>query len=758
VQLEVVGLEGESLLVVLRSEGLEEGDETSLEVTEDGRAPFPADLECGAGYSLSIESAPPDRTCRLASDVGTSGPDRVHRVECFTRPAACEGLFVEPPQRVRFEDALGPGLPLSERDIGVTSLVRHPNDPDVWYAGTMQGGVFRYADGEWTEVLDIRPQVDSEGEDGFLSLVLAPDFPDDPRLFVHYVYEEPDPRRIMISRFTLRGDGPEFDLDSELPVLEVRKSPDRNSHAGGTLHFGPDGMLWGSIGDGGVTDDPPDNAQDVSTLLGTMFRVDVSGAEPYVSPPDNPFGPDGERPGEGRPEIWAWGMRNPYRWSFDALTGEAWGGDVGHVTWEEINHYERGRNYGWPVREGPTCFGSQDDACPSDGFTPPVHAYAQEVGEAVIGGGVYRGAAIPELYGAYLFGDFGSRELRAILDPYDTRQVVELGELPIAPVSFATDADGEVLALGFSGRIVRLVGADAGEDLPATIDATGCLRDGSTELAPAFVPYDVASPLWSDGAEKGRWLALPEGTAATVGDDGDLALPVGAVVAKDFTVDGRLLETRFLLHRAPGQWVGYSYRWEPDGSEARLVTAGMNEDLGDQTWFYPGPSDCGQCHTEAAGRSLGLELRQLAGVIELDGAPSPQLPYLVANGVLESAPTATPFPALDDDAAPLADRARAYLHANCSHCHRPENPIRVELDLRFTTPLAETGVCAEPLLDDLGLTDPQIVAPGAPDRSVLLARMRSLGPERMPRLATSVVDEAAVGVVEAWIAGLASCE
>lgn len=763
--LSVEGLDQGELRVVLYSDGLPDRRSLEIDVSADGVHAFARTLACGAPYTLAVEKTPENLRCRLLSDQGTSGPDRSHTLQCFPPPATCEALFVEPTSLVEFEDALG-GPPWDEDQAGswMSHLIPSPKDAATWYAATVQGTVHRTQgypsqSTAWERVLDIRSRVRSNMEDGIVSIVLAPDFPSDPRLFVQYVVEEPEPRRIRLSRFKLKGNGPAFDPDSELVLLEVEKTVGTIGHSGGTVNFGPDGMLYGSIGDGGVQDQPPNNAQDTQTLLGTMYRIDVlSGTEPYAIPADNPFASGGERPGEGLPEVWAWGLRNPYRWDFDPVRGEAWGGDVGQVTWEEINHYQKGKNYGWPVREGPTCYGSQNNRCQSEGLTAPVHAYAQEVGDAVMGGVFYYGSAIPELDGAYLFGDFGSRVLRALVSPYGAAEVVELGTLPIAPVDFTVDADGEVLIAGLSGRVVRMVPSRGGTELPKQLAASGCVGENG-QLSDAFIPYTVNAPLWSDGADKARFFALPAATSATVEADGDLTFPPGTVLAKSFALGGRQLETRFMLHRVPGEWVGYSYRWDRSGRTATLVEESVTESVGDGIqWFYPGPSDCMACHTRAAGRSLGLELGQLGdahrGAAQLGHGG--QLDRLVDAEATDPASMAGPiFPALSDAGASVTDRVRGYLHSNCSHCHRAGHPLRVSIDLRFDTPLGEMGVCNPPEQGDLGIVDARVVAPGAPERSVLLARMNTLGEERMPRLGTSVIDREAVDLVGAWIRGLA---
>ncbi|HJL18024.1 MAG TPA: PQQ-dependent sugar dehydrogenase [Sandaracinaceae bacterium LLY-WYZ-13_1] len=766
VRIEVSGLAGPGLVVGMRG-----GDvETSRTIDADGAYAFDEEVAEGEPITVWIEEPPGEGACEVEEGERASGPALAPvPVRCVAPPAVCEGLFVAPDTPVRFEPVFTDLPPWSlegepER-FTFTTLRQAPGDDRYWYLVAREGVVWRFEnrpDVDSAEVLlDIRERVHWERDDGLVSLAFHPDFEDNGWVFVQYALYE---NRARVSRFTRLGDGPAFDPDSEAVLFEVQR--DTRLHVGGTLHFGDDGHLYGSMGDGGSSEEPHDNAQELDSLLGTMFRVDVDvgpdADPPYRAPPDNPFGAEGERAGEGRPEIWAWGLRNLYRWSFDPVTGEAWGGDVGQMLAEEVNHLRRGHNYGWPFREGADCYppdGTVTD-CRAEGLTPPAHEYGRDDGASITGGRVYRGSAVPALYGAYLFGDFVSQRMWALADPYGARRVVPLGETGIGIVDVAVDQDGEILLLGLpSSRILRMVPDEGStrDAVPERLAETGCMReDTPTEPAEGFVPYAINAPLWSDGATKRRWISVPEGGEVRVGEDGDLALPVGTVLAKEFSLDGRRLETRFLVHRAPGQWAGYSYRWDAGETEATLVAAPETEDLADQTWLYPGPGQCMQCHTAAAGRSLGLEVGQLDRTVDVDGAPTPQLERLVAAGVLAEVPSGfDAYPRIDDPDPAAA--ARAYLHANCAHCHRPEHTVRVSLDLRLGTPMADTGACAPPLLDDLGLADARIVTPGAPERSVLLARMRALNGARMPRLATSVVDEAATAVVESWIADHARC-
>ena len=302
------------------------------------------------------------------------------------------------------------------------------------------------------EILDIRERVSDRGwEEGLLGLAIDPDDPS----YLYVYYSAANPRRSVVSRFsTAPSDSPAAaDPDSELVILEVPQ-PYAN-HNGGQIAFGPDGYLYIGLGDGGSAGDPQRNGQDTSTLLGTILRVDVSEAtaeQPYAIPPDNPFVDGG-----GRPEIWAYGLRNPWRFSFDRETGELWAGDVGQNEWEEIDIIERGGNYGWNAMEGNHCFRPSSD-CESEGFIPPVWEYPLENDAcSVIGGYVYRGAAIPWLAGAYVYGDFCTGQIFGLR--YANGEVVEhkqLADTGLRIASFGQDNDGELYVLPQGKGVFRL--------------------------------------------------------------------------------------------------------------------------------------------------------------------------------------------------------------------------------------------------------------------------------------------------------------
>ncbi len=370
---------------------------------------------------------------------------------------------------------------------------------------------------------------------------------------------------------------------------------------------------------------------------------------------------------------------------------------------------------------------------------------------AIVGGRIYRGDAIPELRGAYVFGDFSAKSLFALLDPTGEPELVELMTLAFGPTAFAVDGDGELLIVGLEmGDIVRLV--PAGAAVAPRLSQTGCVdEDDPSALHEAFTPYDVHVPLWSDGLDKERYLALPRDGSVDVDAAGDLTPPVGSVLVKEFYAAGRRIETRFLVRRGEDTWVGYTYLWDDDGQDATLVTEPVEVSLDGLAWTVPG-GQCSRCHTRAAGGSLGVDARQLSGPHGgfLDG--------LVEEGWLDDAAlTHIEFPTLDDESEPLETRARAYLHANCAGCHRPGETLRVAIDLRFETPLAETGLCEPAELDAFGLEAPRRVEAGAPERSVLLRRMSSTDTRRMPPLGTTLEDEDALDVVTRWITSLEDC-
>jgi uncharacterized repeat protein (TIGR03806 family) len=235
------------------------------------------------------------------------------------------------------------------------------------------------------------------------------------------------------------------------------------------------------------------------------------------------------------------------------------------------------------------------------------------------------------------------------------------------------------------------------------------------------------------------------------------------VLVKNFTLNGQLIETRlFMRHTDTGNWGGYTYRWNDSHTDATLVSGGLVADVGGQEWVWPSEAQCLQCHTNAAGGSLGLEVRQLDSSFAYPtGRTANQLDTLEAIGMFAASPVraaAMPNPA--DATQPLGDRARAYLHTNCSHCHRPGGGTSVNLDLRYTTAVADTSTCnVTPASGDLGVAGAKIIAPGDAAQSVLYLRMNRRDENQMPPIATGLVDNEGAILLQQWISGLnASCQ
>jgi uncharacterized repeat protein (TIGR03806 family) len=674
-------------------------------------------------------------------------------------------------------------------------LRQAPGDNSAWYVVEKAGRIRKFpnvanpAPGEVTTYADISARVNNNfGESGLLAMAFHPQFAANKKVFVSYTaygpYEgaadasgKPINLRSTVSSFVEVGGV----LDTGAGKETIYFPPDDSggtttrgptdqpygNHNGGNIVFGPDGYLYYGLGDGGSGGDPLNAGQDVNLLLGKLLRIDVDnipGGQRYGIPDGNPF-----KSGGGRPEIYAWGLRNPWRYSFDRATGELWLGDVGQNTYEEIDLIKVGGNYGWRIREGKHCY-SPPNNCPTAGLIEPVVEYSHpgSAQGSVTGGFVYRGKAMPGLVGTYFFADQVNGDLYAITyDVTGAPQATLFLDTMQNVNAFAEDQDGELYFASYGGGIYKIVpaGTPPPDTFPKTLSATGCVEAAdATRPAAGLIPYGVNTELWSDGAAKRRWLALPDGAQITVGADGDFDFPNGTVLVKEFSIGGQRVETRLLMRHPDGSWGGYSYEWNDAGTDAALLPAGKAKQVGGQRWTFPSRSECLVCHTVAAGRTLGLELSQQNGefVYESTLRRSNQLATLDHIGLFAQSPgDPAGLPALSPlgaAGAPVEARARAYLHANCSFCHRPMGTGQGPQDLRFATPLAMAMLCdVNPQAGSLGITNAKLLAPGAPERSILSHRMHSLDANRMPPLATSMVDTAATTVVDDWIRSLAAC-
>jgi uncharacterized repeat protein (TIGR03806 family) len=616
--------------------------------------------------------------------------------------------------------------------------------------------------------LDLRDVVRREhNEEGLLGLAFHPDFRTNGEFFVFYSVT---PRGSVVSRFRVsRDDRDRADRNSEEKLLQWTKP--YGNHNGGCLRFGPDGHLYVSVGDGGLGGDPHANAQSLETLLGKILRIDVGrkdAGKNYAVPRDNPFA---DRGGSARGEIWAYGLRNVWRFSFDRSTGTLWAADVGQDRHEEIDVIVRGGNYGWNIREGKHPLDAHAERSPVGEFIDPILDYPRVEGKSVTGGFVYHGRRLHDLAGAYLYADFISGNVWALRwDGKAATANPKIARTSLLISAFGEDEAGEAYFTAFDGYVYRFRTPGVTEHprpaFPRTLTETGLfasVRDHTP--AAGLVPYTVNVPLWSDGARKFRFLVLPDKGKVVFKEQDQWEFPVGTVLVKTFLLNTdkdkpeelRRLETRLLVHNPRG-WEGYTYLWNEDQDEANLLadwpltrTFDVKTATGPEKreWYFPSRSDCQACHTQSGGFVLGLNTRQLNRSHDDGKVKDNQIRVFERLGILSGslpkpAGALEAFPDWQTKAAPVATLARAYLDANCAMCHSPGGRGHAGgagMDMRFHVPLrgAFPGKA-------------NWLTPGDPGRSVLLKRMTTRHADaQMPPVATSRVDEEAVDVIRRWV-------
>ncbi|MFP2906799.1 PQQ-dependent sugar dehydrogenase [Pyxidicoccus sp. 3LFB2] len=723
-----------------------------------GRPPDspPSDTEQPGGMDAGSEDAsdsgpgnPSDASVPFGLDTRPANPTCV----APARPAEATGV------------ALQRAFPKLEFQQPLFAL-QAPGDSRRIYVVEKEGRVWAFSNeadpASRSLVIDLSGRVNaSHNETGLLGMAFHPRFARTGEVFLSFIADNDEGRlSSYIVRYRSADGGATLDPHSEELVLELEQP--YSYHNGGHLAFGPDGYLYVGFGDGGGREDPNRTSQDTERLLGKLLRLDVDGARPYAIPSTNPYAQGG-----GRKEIYALGFRNPWRWSFDRRTGALWLADVGEKHWEEINRVVLGANHGWSVLEGTTCL--RGGSCSTEGLTPPVAMYGRDEGVSITGGYVYRGSAVPALVGQYVFGDFGSGRIWTLpgtATPGGGAKPQRILSTSLNISSFAELNDGELLVVDFGGGgLHQLVSAQAvpGGLFPTRLSATGCVdAEDATKPSGGLIPYGVNAPLWSDGAEKERFLAVPDGHTVAVGADGVLEPPPGSVAVKTFLLKGQRVETRLFMRHPDGSWAGYSYEWNEAGTDAVLLDAGKVKAVAGGTWTFPSRGECMQCHNAAAGHVLGLDVAQLNGdFVYPGGRRAPQLATLEHIGVLSLSAVPAPLPRLpryDDGAASSEARARAYLHVNCAVCHRPNGLGRGAADLRFSTPLARASVCdVPPELGEPGVPGARLVLPGHPEKSVVSLRMHARDGFQMPPLATRTVDPEGTALVDAWITSLDRC-
>lgn len=629
------------------------------------------------------------------------------------------------------------------------------------------------------------------------------------------------PNGTRVSRFTAKGEPPVIDRASEKVIIEWPNG----GHNGGCLKFGPDGMLYIVTGDGSGIADELQIGQDLSSILGKLLRIDVdhpAEGKGYGVPKDNPF--VGMK--DARPETWAYGLRQFWRFNFDRATGDLWGGEIGQDLWESVHMIQKGGNYGWSVMEGTHPFRPERKKGPTP-ILQPVVEHSHSDFRSITGGNVYRGKRLPELEGHYIYGDFDTGRVwtfQPVTRPAVGRSqekitVIdhrELARTTYRIITFAEDAAGELLFLDFTGGgLHQLVKAPPVEQVtkpfPTKLSQTGLFASTKDNTpAAGLIPYSVNAQLWSDHAIKERFIAIPGD--AKIGFDEvtypqpspgappGWKFPDGTVLVKTFSMEmergnpasAKRLETRLLhFQKFPGTeeygdqyWRGYTYVWNDDQTDAELLEAGGadrvlkikdGDKLVEQNYRFPSRAECTLCHTMGSKFALGVTTMQMnkdhtyfpsplvgegPGVRGQGGIIANQLATLEHIGLFDK-PLPKPAEELpklanyDDESVDLDTRARAYLHSNCAHCHIKWGGGNAEFKLVSTLPLADLGIVdVAPGHGRFNLSDPKLLIPGDPDRSIIAHRMQLTTLGRMPHIGSRVPHESAIKLIREWIAGL----
>lgn len=749
----------------------------------------------------------------------------------------------EPPPKYRTERVFG-----DLKFVRPTVLTMAPGS-ERWFMVEQKGLIYSFLPGEnpkqelfidLTKELIFPPEGDAAAVANAYGLTFHPNFAENRLCYICFTLtaRQPGlrlPNGTRVSEFRVSDTDPPRCLpETEREVISWLQG----GHNGGCLKFGPDGCLYITAGDGSFPN-PPDErlaGQDLTNLLSTVMRIDVDHRtedQGYTIPTDNPF-VDLQ---DARGEIWAYGFRNPWKISFDRQTGELWLGDVGWEQFEMIHYIERGGNYGWSVQEGsqPVRTGGQRGPTP---IRPAAIELPHAQAASITGGYVYRGEKIPALQGAYVFGDWETRRMwGAQFTKGELQSMEELVEPTLRLVAMAEDQAGELYFVDYDdGTIHQLVPNDSPtrpEDFPRRLSETGLFASvPDHQVAPGVLPFSVNAPLWADHAVPDYYVAVPGDGSIVWYDENQpipgtimkrqLEFPVNSVLMKTYSLETeagkpesrRRVETQ-LLHYNGRTWIGYSYRWNDDQTDAELVDvegaetaveitdANAPGGLRRQVWAFHGRGKCVRCHNPWAQHTLAFNIPQLNRQHTYGDVTSNQLATLLHAGLLsrpepvpeeetteavaaadttatdetaddkpseaEAAPEAdetvelpveetidyASLPALTnpyDTTADLDKRARSYLQANCAHCHQFGAGGTADIELRYTFTIEETRTLdARPLQGTFGIANAAIITPGDPYRSLMYFRMAKLGRGRMPHIGSEIIDEPALEMMQAWM-------
>ena len=629
-----------------------------------------------------------------------------------------------------------------------------------------------------------------ESANNVLGFTFHPDFQRNRYIYINFNVGGEGDLGAHIARFEVTEERP-FKLIQESKKIIIRWPS--GGHNGCTLAFGPDGYLYFSTGDG-ASPDPPDGrfltGQDISDIMGSIQRIDVdreSDGLPYAIPHDNPF----VNHKTARPEVWAFGFRNPFRMAFDQRTGELWAGDVGWEQWEMIYLIRRGGNYGWSATEGPNPNVVKNSLRGPGPILQPMASHSHNEAASMTGGQVYYGDRLADLHGAYIYGDWETGRIWALRNRADTvTSHQELCDTSLKPVSFALDPQGELLILDHNSGIYILTPNPHQEtqtDFPTRLSETG-LFTSTPDLKPAAgtIPYEPVAPMWNDHAQATWLLGLPGAEAmAQRGGVQDIAganwfFPTNTVIARTLSLKldlndpstERPIETQ-LLHWNGQAWNPYTYQWNADQTDAELVPKNGNSEkltvtdknapggIREINWRFHSRSECQRCHNVWSGEPLTLNRLQLG-----TGDQS-AMEQFVQNGALANANSrqgrrgrrgqggalVNPY----DKTHSVESRARSWLHVNCGSCHTFGAGGGIPAQFNIDKRLAEArALDTAPTRGTFDLPDAKILSSGDPHRSAVVYRISTEGAGHMPQIGSRLVDEEGIAVVIEWLESLPS--
>lgn len=715
--------------------------------------------DIGAPRKIGLENRVPWTTSRLTGSLETPPPFRTERI--FP-----ELSFVEPVTITQ--------VPGTDRMVVVE----------------LGGKVFSFRDDQTIQRADLAANLaEIPGQWRTFGLAFHPRFQENHHVYICYISKAGNPKGSRVSRFQVTSTDPlRIDLKSEQILIDWPSG----GHNGGCLQFGKDGCLYISTGDGGEAFPPDgrDTGQDISDLLGSILRIDVDrtgDGKPYAIPKDNPFV---KFPG-ARPEVWAYGLRNPWKMSFEPKTGDLWAGDVGWEMWEYVFRIERGGNYGWSRFEGRQPVRPEMKPGPTP-ISPPIVDHPHTEGRSVTGGRFYYGDRLKELHGAYIYGDYVTGKLWALR--HNGKLLTwqkEIADSPLQIIDFAEGAGGDLYILDHGGTINRLVPnatAKANPDFPKKLSATGLFASVKDHRpADGVLTYSINAEPWADFARAERLFAVvgtPQLAIIRKGNTqqgiipGTWSYPSDTVLVKTIalemetgnTASLRRLETQ-VLHRNGHEWRPYNYIWNDEQTDAVLAgpeafdrtftikDAAEPSGQRRQTWHFASRTECLICHTSRSGTVLGFNYAQLNRDHVFGSTSGHQLATLAHLGFFAD-PLPEPLPRLAqpfDEKQALPDRARAYLHANCSHCHRRGGGGTAVFELLDGPDLKKLLlVGTSPAQGNFGIPKAENVAAGDPYRSMLYYRMATMGRGRMPYAGSSIVDQKGLALIHDWIKSLGS--